>query len=56
LVFVPAVFTVLDDIGRVSWWIAKRFVGATDEPEATERPEVSRPEPEASAGVPMPAE
>jgi hydrophobe/amphiphile efflux-1 (HAE1) family protein len=57
LVFVPAVFTVLDDIGRLSWWIMKRFVGAIDEPE---RPEVARPEPEGRpdepAGVPAPAE
>jgi multidrug efflux pump subunit AcrB len=57
LVFVPAVFTVLDDIGRLSWWLMKRFVGAIDEPE---RPEVVRPEPEdrpdEPAGVPAPAE
>ena len=56
LVFVPAVFTVLDDIGRLSWWIMKRFVGATDEPKA----EVVRPELEGRhdepAGVPAPAE
>jgi HAE1 family hydrophobic/amphiphilic exporter-1 len=57
LVFVPAVFTVLDDIGRLTWWLMKRFVGATDEPA---RDEVVRPEskgrPDEPTGAPVPAE
>ncbi|MFM9845531.1 MAG: efflux RND transporter permease subunit [Hyphomicrobiaceae bacterium] len=32
LVFVPAVFAVMDDIGSLTWRIFSRFVGATDEP------------------------
>jgi len=55
LVFVPAVFTVLDDIGRVSWWIAKRFVGATDEPPQPAPPELA-PRPADPAGFPAAAE
>ncbi len=40
LVFVPAVYAVLDDVGNFVWWVFGRFVGATDEPPApvTERP------------------
>jgi multidrug efflux pump subunit AcrB len=34
LVFVPAVFTVLDDIGRFAWRFLSRFVGDADEAEA----------------------
>ncbi|MFI4996160.1 MAG: efflux RND transporter permease subunit, partial [Hyphomicrobiales bacterium] len=33
LVFVPAVFTLLDDIGRLVWRLVGRFVGETDEPQ-----------------------
>ena len=32
LVFVPAVFAVLDDAAQAIWWVFGRFVGATDEP------------------------
>ncbi len=32
LVFVPAVFTLMDDLGRVSWRLFSRFVGEADEP------------------------
>jgi hypothetical protein len=32
LVFVPAVYAVMDDVGKFVWWIFGRFVGATDEP------------------------
>jgi multidrug efflux pump subunit AcrB len=32
LVFVPAVFAVMDDFGSLTWRIFSRFVGATDEP------------------------
>jgi hydrophobe/amphiphile efflux-1 (HAE1) family protein len=34
LIFVPAVFTLLDDLGRGFWWLFGRFVGAKDEPGA----------------------
>jgi len=34
LIFVPAVFTFLDDIGRLVWRLFGGFVGETDEPEA----------------------
>jgi hydrophobe/amphiphile efflux-1 (HAE1) family protein len=34
LVFVPAVFTVMDDIGRLAWRGFSRFVGQVDEPAA----------------------
>ncbi|HEY8566313.1 MAG TPA: efflux RND transporter permease subunit [Beijerinckiaceae bacterium] len=33
LVFVPAVFLVMDDVGRFFAWAFGRFVGAVDEPE-----------------------
>jgi hydrophobe/amphiphile efflux-1 (HAE1) family protein len=32
LVFVPAVFTIMDDVGKVMWWIFARFIGPSDEP------------------------
>jgi hydrophobe/amphiphile efflux-1 (HAE1) family protein len=35
LIFVPAVFTIMDSFGRAIWWMFGRFVGATDEPEPT---------------------
>ena len=39
LVFVPAVFAVMDDIGKGVWRFFGRFVGATDEAEpASARP------------------
>ena len=34
LVFVPAVFTVMDDVGRFAWRLFSRFVGEKDEPHA----------------------
>ncbi len=33
LVFVPAVFTIMDSLSNGIWWVFGRFVGATDEPE-----------------------
>ncbi|PZQ11935.1 MAG: ABC transporter permease [Ancylobacter novellus] len=33
LVFVPAAFTILDDVRRIFSWMFGRFVGETDEPE-----------------------
>jgi HAE1 family hydrophobic/amphiphilic exporter-1 len=38
LVFVPAVFTVLDDVGRLTWRLFSRFVGDADEPQAPAHP------------------
>ena len=34
LVFVPAVFAVMDDIGRLAWRVFSRFIGQIDEPAA----------------------
>ena len=39
LVFVPAVFTVLDDLNRAFVRVFGRFVGARDEPETATLPE-----------------
>jgi multidrug efflux pump subunit AcrB len=55
LIFVPAFFTVLDDFGRLTWWIAKRFVGAADEPKAEQAP-VKDERPGIPEGVPAAAE
>ncbi len=58
LVFVPAVFTVLDDAGRLAWRLFSRLFGAVDEDE----PAVERPKPPApprarpARDVPVPAE
>ena len=38
LVFVPAVFTVMDDVGRLAWRLFSRFVGDADEPHAPAHP------------------
>jgi hydrophobe/amphiphile efflux-1 (HAE1) family protein len=45
LVFVPAVYLVMDDVGRFFQWVFGRFIGEVDEPE---------PEPAQSAGPPVP--
>ncbi len=37
LLFVPAVFALMDDIARSLWSLFSRFVGPTDEPDAEER-------------------
>jgi hypothetical protein len=34
LLFVPAVFAVMDDVSRFMWWIFGRFVGPSEEPVA----------------------
>jgi HAE1 family hydrophobic/amphiphilic exporter-1 len=57
LVFVPAVFTVLDDAGRLTWRLFSRFVGDADEEQAPAHPRPvpavrTRPAPE----VPVAAE
>jgi multidrug efflux pump subunit AcrB len=33
LVFVPAVFLVMDDVAKGLWWIFGRFIGKSDEPD-----------------------
>ena len=53
LVFVPAVFTVLDDLGRATWWLFSRFVGKQDEAEEIEAQEA---EADRAPGLPAPAE
>ena len=53
LVFVPAVFTIIDDIGRVSW---RLFVWLVAPREPRERPEAAKPDREAPDAAPMPAE
>ncbi|MGE3246765.1 MAG: hypothetical protein AB7J19_10605, partial [Beijerinckiaceae bacterium] len=35
LIFVPAIFTLMDDVGRFFWWLFSRFIGPTDEAVAT---------------------
>ena len=51
LIFVPAVFTIMDSFGRVIWWIFGRFVGPRDESVPTARvvapaiPDVGDPAP-----------
>ena len=58
LVFVPAVFTVMDDLGRLSWRLFSGLFGAGEE----EAPEVERPRPltprpaRPGKDVPVPAE
>ncbi len=56
LVFVPAVFTVLDDLGRGMWWLFKWLL-APREREHEERPPVAEPlRPGHGAIVPTAAE
>jgi hydrophobe/amphiphile efflux-1 (HAE1) family protein len=43
LVFVPAVFVVLDDFARFVWRIFGRVVGPVDEPPSPDRPEATHP-------------
>ncbi len=50
LVFVPAVFTVMDDIGHFAWRIFSRFVGDTDDPVP------AKPQPHEPQQWPMAAE
>ena len=38
LVFVPAVYVLMDDIGHLVWRIFSRFIGPTDEPDTPEPP------------------
>jgi hydrophobe/amphiphile efflux-1 (HAE1) family protein len=50
LVFVPAVFVVLDDFARFVWRIFGRVVGPVDEPTSEDRPDRTEP------GKPVPAQ
>jgi hydrophobe/amphiphile efflux-1 (HAE1) family protein len=53
LVFVPAVFTLIDDLGGLIWWVFGRFVGKADE--AVRPLPVTRPEDEIDpSALPMP--
>jgi multidrug efflux pump subunit AcrB len=52
LLFVPAVFIVMDDVGVLIWRIFGRFVGPTDEAEH----KGDRPPPHAPPAQPQPAE
>ncbi len=58
LVFVPAVFTVLDDLGRFTWRLFSRFVGDTEEPQAPPRAGPPHPtiRPRPASEVPVAAE
>jgi multidrug efflux pump subunit AcrB len=56
LVFVPSFYTVMDDIGRLVWWIFGRFIGPTDEsPEYLAEQQRQRAA-NATAARPTPAE
>ena len=48
LIFVPAVFTVMDDVGRFTWRLVSRFLGGQEE-------EAEEDELPARAGPPTPA-
>ncbi len=56
LVFVPAVFTVLDDIGGFAWRLLSRFVGEADEPAAPARAAGPSPAKRPRPDVPVAAE
>ena len=43
LIFVPAVFILMDDIGRLVWRFFGRFVGPVDEPGTAPLPIVAKP-------------
>jgi hypothetical protein len=51
---VPAVFTLIDDLGRLIWRVFGRFVGETDET-GRPRPAAVRPQDEIDpSALPMP--
>lgn len=58
LVFVPAVYLVMDDIGRGFTWLFGRFVGERDEPEGYEavKPEPGPATAQSMGRLPMAAE
>jgi AcrB/AcrD/AcrF family len=41
LLFVPALFTIMDDVGRLSWRLFGRFVGAADEAKPAHAPSIA---------------
>jgi HAE1 family hydrophobic/amphiphilic exporter-1 len=43
LLFVPAVFTIMDTAGNAIWWVFGRFVGPKDEPGEDETPAYAGP-------------
>jgi hypothetical protein len=53
LIFVPAVFTVLDDLGRFTWRLVSRFVGDSEEPAPVRAgpPAAVRPRPASEVSV-----
>jgi multidrug efflux pump subunit AcrB len=56
LVFVPAVFSVMDDIAAASWGFFRRFVGEADEPATPAMLGRRQGGPPQSQGLPMAAE
>ena len=58
LVFVPAVFTVLDDVGRLAWHFVSRLIGQSDDHAPNPAKPVHAPQPKAwlSKDVTVPAE
>jgi hypothetical protein len=52
LLFVPAFFTIMDDFGRLCWWLLGRFVGKPDEPTPAEA--AKQPISSEAYGVPVP--
>ncbi|RBP10580.1 hydrophobe/amphiphile efflux-1 (HAE1) family protein [Roseiarcus fermentans] len=57
LIFVPAVFTVMDDVGRLTWRLFSRLVGTGEDEAPVERPKplqpaASRPRPATEAMAP----
>jgi hypothetical protein len=41
LLFVPAFFTIMDDLGRLSARLFSRFIGPSEEPEAAHAPPIA---------------
>ena len=44
LVFVPAVFTLMDDLGKLAWRLFSRIIGPTDEAETEQVPQNTKPD------------
>jgi multidrug efflux pump subunit AcrB len=56
LVFVPAVFTVLDDVGRFAWRLFSRLVGEAEEPTPARAGSLPAVRPRPASEVPVAAE
>jgi len=41
LLFVPAIFVSMDDIGNIIWRVFSRFIGPNDEPDIEQAPSLS---------------